>query len=269
MTHSENSQNAAEYYARTYDLTVSDWPGEIDFYGEMAAAAKSTGGSVLELACGTGRVAIRLAQDGVNVLGLDLSPAMIAVARQKSAGLANLRWVVGDMSSFELEEVFDLVIIPGHAFQCLNTPQEQIACLDCIRRHLTSGGTLVIHLDHMSSENMRWLGELCAGKGGVFEPAGQFRHPDSGRQVHTSRAWSYEPATQTAIAQTVWEELDAARQVVNRIEKPPVRLHCLFRFEMDHLLARAGFDITAVYGNFFRKELRDDSTEMVWIAKHL
>jgi SAM-dependent methyltransferase len=267
MEQSTSEQNPDEFYAQTYDDSVPDWPGEIDFYRALAAKVKSNGGIVLEVACGTGRVAIRLAQDGVHVVGLDLSPEMIAIVTQKSAGLGNVRWVEGDMRSFQLEETFDLALIPGHAFQNLNTPQDQVACLDCVKQHLNPGGVLVVHLDHMNAENVRWLAELCGEKRGVFEAAEQFRHPQTGRQTRALRAWSYEPSTQTAIVQTIWEEMDANGQVLGRVEREPIRLHCVFRFEMEHLLARAGFEIEAVYGAFFRHELQDDSPGMIWVAK--
>jgi ubiquinone/menaquinone biosynthesis C-methylase UbiE len=149
-----SDERIAEFYAQTYDESVPDWPGELDFYQEMAAEVKRQGGTVLEIACGTGRVAIRLAQNGVKVVGLDLSPQMLAVARQKSVGLENMRWVQGDMRSFQLGEAFELVIIPGHAFQNLNTAQDQVACLEGIKRHLRPGGVLVVHLDH---QDLSWL----------------------------------------------------------------------------------------------------------------
>jgi SAM-dependent methyltransferase len=259
-----SEQYADEFYARTYDDSVPDWPGEIGFYRDLAAKVRSAGGSVLEIACGTGRVAIRLAQDGVQVVGLDISANMLEIARKKSVQLENTRWIEGDMRSFELGETFELVIIPGHAFQNLNTPQDQVACLGCIKRHLTPGGTLVVHLD---PPDIPWLADLRREKGGVFEVAEQFQDPDTGRQVRALRAWSYEPSTQTATVQTVWEELDSDGRVVNRVERGPIRLHCVFRFEMEHLLARAGLEVEAVYGDFFRQELQDNSPDMIWIAK--
>ena len=228
MGQAPGDDNAEDFYAQTYDESVPDWPGEIAFYREMAARVKSTGGTMLEIACGTGRVAIRLAQDGVQVVGLDLSPDMIAVAKEKSAGLGNVRWVEGDMRSFELKEAFDLALIPGHAFQNLNTPQDQTACLACIRRHLHPGGVLVVHIDHMNIENVRWLGDLCGEKRGVFEAAELFKHPDTGHPIRPSQAWTYEPSTQTAIVMTTWEELDANGQVTNRIDRDAIRLHCVF-----------------------------------------
>jgi ubiquinone/menaquinone biosynthesis C-methylase UbiE len=257
-------ERVAEFYARTYDVSVPDWPGEIDFYREMAAEVQRKGGTVLEIACGTGRVTIRLAQGGVKVVGLDRSPQMLEVAREKSAGLSTARWIEADMRSFELDEAFELVIIPGHAFQNLNTAQDQVACLECIKRHLSPGGRLVVHLDH---QDVSWLGDLLGKRRGVFEAAEQFRDPQSGRQIRTARAWSYESASQTAICQTAWEEVDADGRVVNRWQTEPIRLHCVFRFEMEHLLARVGLAIEAVYGDFYRRPLLDKSSEMIWVAR--
>jgi SAM-dependent methyltransferase len=258
------NQPIAQRVAQLYDASVSDWPGEIDFYRALAAEVTSHSGAVLEVACGTGRVAIRLAQDGVSVVGIDLSAAMLDVAREKSVGIPHVRWVEGDMRSFELGETFALVIIPGHAFQHMLTPEDQIAGLACIQRHLVPGGRLVVHLDH---QDIDWLGELLTGKGGVFERAEELVHPKTKGLVRVSRAWSYEPSTQTASVVTAWEELGADKKLIDRWETGPIRLHCVFRFEMEHLLARIGFEVEAVYGDFFRQELRDESTEMIWVAR--
>jgi SAM-dependent methyltransferase len=276
MTQSSDERDV-EFYAQTYDASVPDWPGELDFYREMVAEVKSAGDALLEIACGAGRVAIRLAQDGVNVVGLDFSPKMLEVARQKSAGLQNIRWVEGDMRSFELDQTFGLrqtfslrqtfglAIIPGHAFQNLNTSQDQAACLECIKRHLKPGGRLVVHLDY---PDFPWLGDLLREKGGQFEEAEQFRYPKTGRLIRTSRAWSYESSTQTAICQTAWEEIDADGQVVDHWKTNPIRLHSVFRFEMERLLARVGFAVENLYGDFFRNPLQDESSNMIWVARN-
>jgi len=259
------SQSIAERVAQLYDASVPDWPGEIDFYRELATGIKLKGQAVLEIACGTGRVAIRLAQVGARVVGIDLSAAMLDVAREKSVGIPNVRWVEGDMMSFELGETFGLVIIPGHSFQFMLTPEHQVACLECIKRHLVPGGVLVVHLDH---QDIDWLGKLCTEKGGISEMAEELMHPETGRLIRTLRAWSYEPSKQTASAVTVWEEIDTDGEVVDRWERGPIRMHCVFRFEMEHLLARVGFEVEAVYGDFFRRELKDESADMIWVLRN-
>ena len=256
---------SAQFYAQTYGASVPDWPGEIEFYRSLAADATSKGQAVMEVACGTGRVAIPLARAGARVTALDLSPLMLDVAREKSRSTPNIRWIEGDMRSFDLGEPFGLIIIPGHSFQNLLTPEDQLATLRSIRRHLLPGGILVVHLDHQSVD---WLGWLAGPKRGIFEPAEEFLHPTTGRLVRALRAWSYEPATQTAIAQTVWQEIGTDGSVAGRWERGPIRLHCVFRFEMHHLLALAGFELDAVYGDFVRGELTDDSEEMVWVARN-
>jgi SAM-dependent methyltransferase len=250
--------------AQLYDASVPDWPGEIDFYRELAAEAAASGETVLEVACGTGRVAVRLAQGGVRVVGVDISAAMLDVARAKSAGIPHLRWVEGDMRAFKLDEKYGLAIMPGHPFQVLLTPEDQLACLMSIRQHLVPDGKLVVHLDY---PQLGWLWDLSTKRSGIFEEAEEFTHPQTGSLVRTFRAWSYEPCTQTASSITRWEEISEDGSVISRWERGPIRLHCVFRFEMEHLLARAGLEIIALYGDFERGALQDDSEEMIFVAR--
>lgn len=253
-----------ERYAQLYDtcMLTREWPGEVDFYRALAAKMMEKGLAVLEVACGTGRIAVKLAQAGVKVTGMDLSRPMLQVAEDKSRRMANVRWVHGDMKEFDLQESFGLAIIPGHSFQFMQTPAEQVECLESIKRHLVPGGLLVIHLDH---QDVTWLGSLKS-KGSVFEKGKELVHPQSGRLIRSFHAWTYEPSTQTATLMARWEEVGADGNVANRWESAPNPMHCVFRFEMEHLLARVGFDIETVYGDFFWHELQDDSTDMIWIA---
>lgn len=258
------SERAREFYVETYDASVPDWPGEIEFYLRLAEQASSNGQAVLELGCGTGRVAIRLAQAGAGVLGLDLSSAMLAIARQKSRGVANMRWVQADMRAFDLGETFGLVIIPGHAFQNILTVEDQLATLESIRRHLHPDGLLVVHLDH---QDLSWLGRLGGDLRDVFEPVGSFVHPHTGLLVRAFQAWSYERATQTAISRIAWEVFAPDGSLSERLERDPARFHCVFRYEMAHLLGRCGFNFEALYGDFLGNELGETSSDMIWLAK--
>jgi ubiquinone/menaquinone biosynthesis C-methylase UbiE len=248
-----------------YDLTVGDWPGELDFYRSSADQSRQRGESLLEVACGTGRVAIRLAQMGINVTGLDHSAAMLDIARGKSTGAANLRWVQADMRAFDLSQTFGLAIIPGHSFQNLHTPDDQFACLSCIRRHLSPGGTLIVHLDH---QDIDWLGDIYAHPFQTVEHDRKLTHPATGQICRMAYSWAYERATQTAILQTSWEILDAGDTVIDRHDNAPLRLHSIFRNEMAHAAGRAGFTVEAVYGDFARGDLTEDSAEMIWVLRN-
>lgn len=256
-------QLVSQQEAQFYDIAVSDWPGEIDFYRAMAIEIKKQGGTILEVGCGTGRVTLRLAHEDVPIVGLDFSPDMLAIARQKSQMFSNVRWVEGDMRVFDLQEHFDLIIIPGHSFQFMLTPHDQKTCLESIRHHLAIGGKLVVHLNH---DDPGWLGSLNKGEGTDFELAGEYHQESMGYSVRQWNAWSYEASSQTASVVTAWETIGEDGSVIERWESVKKKLHCAFRFEMEHLFARTGFKVEALYGDFSCQELHNTSPEMVWIA---
>ena len=108
---------------------------------------------------------IRLAQEGVNVVGVDLDEEMLEVARIKSSGLPNIHWVRGDMRSLDLGDTFGLILVPGHSFQFMCTPEDQVKALETFARHLMSGGILVIHVNF---DDIKWLGDL------LHTPVGKF-----------------------------------------------------------------------------------------------
>jgi ubiquinone/menaquinone biosynthesis C-methylase UbiE len=252
-------------YAQLYDVAVSDRPGEIDFYHDLMQRLKSDQVNMLEIACGTGRVSLQIVSEDVTITGLDVSPELLHIAREKSADLQNVRWVLGDMRAFDLGQKFDLVIIPGHSFQFMLTPMDQVQCLNYIKRHLRSNGMLVVHLDH---QDFNWLGSLPRQVTGTYSEWRELKHPLTGHVVRTANEWIFEPATQTATVTTVWEEIGLDNIVTNRWQRKPMPLHCVFRFEMDHLLKRMGYAIEAVYGDFFKNPLMDESDQMIWVARN-
>jgi SAM-dependent methyltransferase len=130
-----------------YDRQDSSDTG-VAFY---AALARETGGPVLEIACGTGRVAIPIARQGFAVTGLDVVPGMLERARGKAAGLP-IRWVEGDARDFDLgEERFRLIFLTGNAFQAFLTNADQEALLGRVRAHLHDEGFFAFE-----TRNPRW-----------------------------------------------------------------------------------------------------------------
>jgi SAM-dependent methyltransferase len=256
-------ERARRFYAETYDTVVSDWPGEIEFYTRLGEELVTQGEQILEIASGTGRITIRLAQRGFDVFGLDSSPAMIAVAKEKNAGLDNIQWIKADMRSIELGQSFPLVIIPAHSFQNLITVDDHLVALESIRRHLSPNGKLIIHIDHL---RLDWLNSLIEN-GGDFSPSGSFVHPRTKQKINTKQSWTYDPVTQTATLETVWEAVGEDGEVLKSWESGPLQFHCFFRFEMVHLLHRSGYEILGVYGDFSYGKLTDVSSEMIWVAK--
>lgn len=255
-----------QFYAQIYDTVMEDWPGEIKFYQDLASKYVKPDQAVLELACGTGRIALRLAESGNRVVGLDSSPDMIRVVHEKSQGIPQVKWIEGDMRDFLLEEHYPLIIIPAHSFQNLVSVSDHVSALETIFNHLLPGGRFVIHIDHL---DFGWLKGLVENKGGVFNDGDSFTHPVRGCEVRKRYAWSYDPFTQTAYLESIWEILGEGGTVTETIESGRLSFHCFFPAEMGHLLARCGFKVENLYGDFSLNELQPDSTEMIWVAKKI
>jgi SAM-dependent methyltransferase len=251
------------YDPLVYDAGTEGLAGDVAFYLSLAQEAHEAGHPVLELACGTGRVAIPIARDGVQVVGLDRSAEMLARAREKSKDLTNARWIKGDMRSFELPERFGLVFIPFRSLLHLLTIEDQLSCLRCIYEHLVPGGRLALNI---FNPDIVMMGQWLSVKRGGLQRSGGYRDPRTGRAVNAWETRAYRPAGQEVETTFLEEKLDDEGAVISRIYRD-LRLRYIFRFEMEHLLARAAFEVEALYGDFFGGAFEDSSSEMVWVAR--
>ena len=131
-------------FAELYDLFYDDFTEDLEMYRGFA---ERTGGPILEIGSGTGRVALALAEEGHTVVGLELSEAMRAVAQRKAdrAQLTDrVKFIAGDMRRFKLDQHFGLIIVPLNTFLHNLTLDDQLATLACCKKHLRPGGLLVL-----------------------------------------------------------------------------------------------------------------------------
>jgi SAM-dependent methyltransferase len=132
----------ADLYAALHDGT----PGDVEFYVEACRGAAS----VLELGCGYGRLVVPLARAGLDVVGLDIDPDLLALAEATvgdalvPAELPRVALARGDMRAFEQGTTFDRVLLPFSGLYCLMEDDDVARCFAGIRRHLAPGGTLVL-----------------------------------------------------------------------------------------------------------------------------
>ena len=128
---------------------------DIPFYLEYAEWQQ---GEILELGCGTGRVALALAADGFRVAGLDLSQQMLEVFREKLAAKPEFAYKItlvhGNMSDFALDRKFSMIIAPFRAFQALTDDCDINNSLTCIREHLTDNGIFIVNVFDPIPESM-------------------------------------------------------------------------------------------------------------------
>lgn len=125
-----------------HDIECGGYEADLALWRETVDGAE---GPLLDLGCGTGRVAFDLARAGHELYGLDLDPELVAAFnhRAAAAGLSATA-TVGDARDFSLGPEFAIVLAPMQLIQLLATPAERVACMGCARRHLRPGGTMAI-----------------------------------------------------------------------------------------------------------------------------
>ena len=245
-------------WADFYDWVYAWKRDDIPFYVEEA---KRAGGPVLELGCGTGRVAIPVAQAGVEVVGLDISTKMLQVARRKARSLGpidgKLTWVRGDMRGFSLDRKFSLVIIPYRGFLSVLSLEEQRR-LEGIKAHLLPGGKLVFDI---------FVPDLNTLTEGTAAPVHSWdvTHPDTGRRMVVWDQSRFDNHNQIIDVRMIIEELNGAGEMVRKLYRD-FQLRYIHRYEAQHLLELCGFQVLDLFGDFERQPLDEASNDMVWVA---
>jgi SAM-dependent methyltransferase len=144
--------------------------------------ARRSGGPVLELGCGSGRLTVPIAQSGIETVGVDLSASMLDAARAKArAAGVEIQFLEADMRSFELPRRFAAIFIPGNSLLHLVTIQDLKQCLGCVRRHLVDGGRLVFDiskwdLTHQPRHPLLSVNEITIEETSSYDAADQIRH---------------------------------------------------------------------------------------------
>jgi ubiquinone/menaquinone biosynthesis C-methylase UbiE len=249
----------ADYYDES--PIVRERTQDVTFYRD---AVREFGDPVLELGCGTGRITMALAEVGKRVTGLDVSERMLERAVKKRAALfpeerERIHLVQGDMTQFDLGEKFRLIIIPFRPFQHLIETQQQIDCLERVRKHLAPSGRLILDVFQTDAERMH--DPVHMRETAITE----YKTPD-GRQVRISeRLAAFHRAKQCNDVEMIFSIVHPGGRQERLVFAWTLRY--FFRYEVEHLLARCGFHTTALYGDFDRSPLSDSSPEMIYVAQ--
>jgi SAM-dependent methyltransferase len=221
---------------RHYDLENSPFVEDIPFY---LRHIRRYGDPVLELACGTGRITIPIAEAGYRVTGLDISTGMLSVARAKAAakGLA-IEWVQADCRTFDLGRTYAFVFFPFNSIAHLHDLESLEACFHRVREHLTSQGRFVIDIFNPKFD---YFTRDPAERRTVAE----YEDPDGLGTVTITEDNLYDRASQ--INHIKWYFSVGDRQDV---EVQELNMRILFPQELDALLHYNGFTVEAKYGEY-------------------
>jgi SAM-dependent methyltransferase len=253
--------------AERYDALHADRTADVAFYAREAAAA---GGPVLEVGCGTGRVSLAVAAAGVEVTGLDRDPALLSRAAVKRAALppvgrtgAARAWpalVCADMRAYAFRQPFAAVIMPFRVFQAMLTVPDQLAALAAARAALAPNGRLVLDL---FDPRLDVLAEAAEGPAPLADTGRSF--PDARGRWHERVAARYDLESQIVDLTYVYERPAESGGVAARSFER-LRVRYFTRWEFEHLLARAGYEVEALYGGWEGGPPTAEGEDMIWIA---
>ena len=216
--------------------------------------AREGGSRVLELGCGSGRLTIPVAQNGVDIMGADVSLPMLQSARAKAVTLGlKVPFVQADMRQFEFGARFSAILIPGNSLLHLVTSKDLWQCLASVRRHLAPGGKLVFDIS-------KWDLARLAREPRERHLVLRVTHPQRG-EITVQETAEYDAAEQTR--RVVWY-LSAPDEPDFQIIE--YRLRVIFPQELVLLLDYAGFHLEARYGEFTREAFSATSRRQVCIC---
>ena len=241
----------AAYYEQRYGTQKDD----LEYYEAVAKGRDR----VLEYGVGNGRIAIPLARSGSRVTGVDRSRPMLAdlrarLKREPAAVRARVRLRFGDMRRVRLGVRFPLVICPFNAVLHLYTRKDVEDWLACVASHLEPRGELVFDV------NLPVPKDLARNPARAV-PTAPFHHPSLG-PVRYEEYFDFDPSTQILHVTMRFVTIEGGRSVTT-----PLAHRQFFPGELEALLHYAGFETTALYGDFERGPLQRSSDVMVFHAR--
>jgi len=230
-----------------YDACHAHRFDDISFWTQAASSCRT----VLELGCGTGRIAIPIAVSGRQVIGIDSNQSMLDQAQRKTrAAGVDIPYILGDMRSFDLgRDDLDLAVLAFNTVNLLLTLDDALACLRCARRHLSPTGRLII--DTFLPSPARLLNE---------ELQSDYLLPD-GVKIAITAHRSYDPAQQLRTLDLVIRASNGAPIETDRFE-----VHVYYPAELILVLIQAGFDVVATYGSYDQRRLDARSHRLILVA---
>ena len=243
-----------EYFARFYDLIYHKVRDGVDnsFYLEKI---KNSGGKILEVGTGTGRLLIDALEKGADIYGIDISPAMLEILKAKLTGDQLSRISLQNIVDFKSDITYDLIIAPFRVFMHLISVEEQLNALNNVYKYLNPGGQFIFDLFVPD------LNPLIKGLENTVDFEGEY---EPGKRV--KRIVSTKPDLINQIIDITFRlEWNDDKSDYIKEWKTPLRF--FFRYELEHLIERSQFKGYKISGDFMGNELNHDSKEFIIICR--
>lgn len=232
---------------------------DVAFYLDEARRAS---GPVLEIGCGTGRILLPIARDGIAITGLDGSRLMVERLRRRlmdeSAEVRSRVTVVeGDGRHFDIGGKFALITAPFRVFQHMVQHADQVGFLQSVARHLAPGGRFVFDVFNPRFDL------LVKDRREITIDTPELEMPDGRRLSRGSRIMNVRWVDQVSEVELHWylTNRDGGKQEFVQ----PFEMRWYTPSEIEHLAARCGFRVEAAYGTMERGPLVDGAPEQLWV----
>ncbi|GAB4379619.1 MAG: class I SAM-dependent methyltransferase [Calditrichia bacterium] len=234
-----------------YDLHHQHLIQDIAFYSRMA---REYGSPVLELACGTGRISLALAEEGFEITGIDRSDTMLKWAEKKSTG-KNLpvTWIRADMRGFDLGRKFNLIFLPFNTLAHLHDFESINSLFASVKKHLAPQGRFILDFfnpdfNYLLREENRWF------------PVTEYSHPDFPEPIKIEEKNRYDKARQ--INHIIWKYQMGEQGFTTRLD-----MRIYFPQELDACFRYNGLVIEDKYGDFDESAFNSDSPLQIIISR--
>jgi SAM-dependent methyltransferase len=248
-------KKVAEIYldGRHYDQLFANGREDLPFW---ISQANRYGDPILELACGTGRVTVALAQAGFDVTGIDNAEGMLREARRKSAEAGvEIEWIQADMRDFDLGRTFSLIILPANTLCHLLHLSDFEACLASVRKHLVPNGRFVINVFVPKIE-------LLINKPGERTPFSEYDDPDGKGRIIVTESYVYEPDTQIRRIKTYHSIPGEDTEIEGELN-----MRMYFPQELDALIKYNGFVLECKYGGYDQTAFDAESEKQLVVCR--
>lgn len=247
--------------ARYYDAENAGLVEDLPAY---EALVERFGQPVLDVGCGTGRVAFHLVRRGVRVVGIDHSAPMLARARERAdmqqISAEQLELIQADATTLALGRRFRLALMAFNTFMHFTEQEQQIAVLRRVAEHLETGGGLALDLPNP-------IEMFRADDTPALVLERTFTDPQSGHLVMQQSVAHLDRAAQMIEVTWVYDRLTPDGTVIRTLV--PLRLRYTFAAEMRLLLAQSGFGAVECYGNYDFSPYQEDSPRLFVVAVRL
>jgi len=249
--HNEYKVGDLIYDANIYD-GLNTFLSDLQFYRKWMPTEKNA--QILELCCGSGRLTIPLAKEGLNICGVDNSISMLEQAKIKAKNaLLEIDFIEADVRTLDLPRQYDLIFIPFNSIHHLYKNQDLFDTLKVVNKHLKEDGLFIFDC---YNPNMHYIIEAEKGKNKIAE----YKTTDD-RKVMIEQTMKYENKSQ--INRIEWYYF--INDVFHSIQNLDMRM--FFPQELDTYLKWSGFTIINKFGNFDEEEFEDHSEKQIFVCK--